>query len=370
MAEADREVNHPPAGAVQSFMSLGMIANTVEAFSGKDVRNYFEKFEKRSKLDNWSEDVSLNLIKYRLTGEAYNFFKSDKSLDTIKYTEFKNRFVAQFSPIKIPGQALINLGRCYQRFDETVINFSTRVKLLGRQIIEEDLEDAAEGEALGLEKKCNQLVLNQFKIGLRREIIEKVGTVFMRETDLTIEKAVQIANFEELNQLTLKSRNKVAPVFHTEINSPFCSICRKTNHIAADCYFKDKKITCNFCRKLNHTEENCWLKNKRVTHNQTSPRENEVTQVPQGHRVFKSCNFCNRKGHVENECWKKNRNIVSTNNYDSQNHYQRTYDRSKVECPRDNQVDNTDRNQNLNNPLNYQAPSFTPRREGRYQTQQ
>lgn len=62
-------------------LSLGMITNTVDSFSGKErVEEYFEKIELRSKLDNWDKATTLTIVN-RLSGEAYRFLKSEPSFE-------------------------------------------------------------------------------------------------------------------------------------------------------------------------------------------------------------------------------------------------------------------------------------------------
>lgn len=59
------EVNNaalPPPFIPQ--IPLGMVANTVDAFSGKEnPKLYFDKLEQRAVLDNWTEDTTLKLFK-------------------------------------------------------------------------------------------------------------------------------------------------------------------------------------------------------------------------------------------------------------------------------------------------------------------
>lgn len=232
---------HLPTGSsatveTQRIMTLGMIANTVDCFSGRErVREYFDKIELRARLDNWDEKTTLNIIKYRLTGNAYQFYKSDSTLDSelVGYATFKERLIKKFSPVTLPGEALLNLTKCYQRHEESVAHFVIRLKTFGADILKEDLLAAKPNEKAGLEKKCNELVLNQFRIGLKRELLRQLGPVLMRTEHLTIEKAEEYARQEELNDLMLRNRQPTVPVM--AVNSITCYQCGKTGHVARNC---------------------------------------------------------------------------------------------------------------------------------------
>lgn len=290
--------NNPASSAsqpttIQAHISLGMIANTVESFSGKEkIIEYFDKLEIRAKLDFWDEATTLNILKYRLTGEAYRYYKTDQStFDTLDYTNFKNKLIKQFSPTTVPGQALIKLNKCYQRYDESVSQFATRIKLLGRDIYEEDRLYANQNELAGLLKKSQQLTLNQFKIGLKRDLIEKIGTILMREKNLDVEKAEEIAKFEELNQLQLKSRNK-SQISHINKFVKKCEHCGKQNHLAENCWFKNKN-------KNNNREQN---RNEKSQDNQ----QGNSKQQPQVHNHNKEISHKNQQKPTFNK-YKNNR---------------------------------------------------------------
>ncbi|KAJ8956203.1 hypothetical protein NQ314_006763 [Rhamnusium bicolor] len=68
------------------------------------------------------------------------------------------------------------------------------------------------------------------------------------------------------------------------------------------------------------------------------------------------------KGPCEEECWVKNKN-----SYSSQNYGHKTWSRGNIEQARENGIDSIQGNEN---PLNYQVPPVTHRREGRYPSQQ
>ncbi|KAG5867348.1 hypothetical protein JTB14_038394 [Gonioctena quinquepunctata] len=83
----------PTSLRVPAMYLLGMVATTLDDFSGKDAERYFEKLELRSKLDGWTEDETVKLLKFKLIGEAYSYLKSDTGLDSLSYYDLKNKFL-------------------------------------------------------------------------------------------------------------------------------------------------------------------------------------------------------------------------------------------------------------------------------------
>lgn len=319
---------------LQTFVTLGMIANTVDSFSGKEkVRDYFEKIEQRAKLDNWDEQTTIKIIKYRLTGEACKYFKTDKNLDsdTISYDDFKNKFIKKFTPVSIPGENMLKLGRTFQRHDETVSQFVTRVKSIGNDILAEDLKRCKNGDESGLESKCNDLVLNQFKIGLKKDYMKTLGTVLMRIEELTIDKAEELAKQEELNELMLKNRQSTASVFSINPHSN-CFKCGKPGHFARSC-----RSFQNHSKNFRDTYEG----NKQ---NSQSQRNNNFKRHSNFTQQGSSTASANRSNQYVNQGKR------------SQNYQGNRY--------RNNTSSNV--RQNSQPPLNANCPPFTPQTGGTY----
>lgn len=305
---------------ISATYPLGMIAATLESFSGKDAVRYFEKMEQRSSLDGWSEEQTLKLIKFKLTGEAYNFFKADPTLDTLTFNDLKARFIRKFLPIKLPGEAQLNFSRCYQRQDESVSSYCTRLKSLGAQLLKEDLEGADVDEVAGLKRKNKDILISQFKIGLRKDLLKEVGILLLREPDLDLEKAEQIVKLQETTQMMVHGKEKSSRVFQINQEKK-CFQCGKTGHIARECRSGNGQEeeansyskSCSNCGKRGHLANECRSGHRR-----------EQSQVSgcyncgkMGHfaRECRSagkasqfvCYSCNKTGHFAKECPEKNK---------------------------------------------------------------
>lgn len=248
---------------IPAMYSLGMIAATLEDFNGRNVSRYLEKLEQRARLDKWTEAETLQLLKFKCVGDAYDFFRADTSLDGLSFRDLKARLISKFAVTRLPGESQLNLSRCYQRHDENVSSFCIRLRILGAHVLEEDLRTATPEEQAGIKRKNQDLILNQFKIGLRKEIMREVGVLLLKEVELTLDKAEELVKLQEttLRMMQGKASGKVF------------------------------QITCFGCGKLGHTVRECQ-----------NPRQAKFggsTEAPSG---SPKCYACGRAGHFAREC--------------------------------------------------------------------
>lgn len=313
------QVNLPPPVMQVPTYPLGMIAATLDSFSGKNAVQYFEKLERRSNLDGWTEGQTLQLAKFKLEGEAYNFFKSDPTLDALTYADLKNKFITKFLPIKLPGEAQLNFSRCYQRQDESVSSYCTRLRSLGTQLLKEDLEGATRDEVPGLKKKNKEVLISQFKLGLRKDLLREVGVLLLREPDLDLEKAEQLVKLQETTQVMIYGKEKASKVFQIDQEKK-CYQCGRTGHLANECRRKietderpnNQRNSCYKCGKVGHVARECKSGNGReqsqnagcyncgkAGHYARDCRsKKEETQV--------LCYGCNKHGHFARVCPERN----------------------------------------------------------------
>lgn len=313
---------------------LSHLASSFEAFAGHHVGRYFERVELRAKIDNLGEAETLKLIKYNLKGEAYDWFKSLPTLDQLNYREFKSKALQRFQVATTPGQALINLGRCYQRFDEDVASFCTRLRTLGLRVLQEDLQNAQRNEEPGLRKKNDDLVMNQFKIGLRKEIMKDIGVMLVREEDLDLEKAEQLVKIHEMTNLMTNERRATKRVDRLFKK---CTECGRSGHSVQDCYAywrTEQTGNCFLCSSPDHWARQC-------------PRRRPGTTAPEIARAREVSQNSRERGRQSNERF-QNTGAIPKPNYREQSNAVRFEHQQKAD--------------------RYSRENSSPRWEGRYST--
>ncbi|KAG5874910.1 hypothetical protein JTB14_028480 [Gonioctena quinquepunctata] len=186
------------------------------------------------KLDGWTEDETVKLLKFKLIGEAYSYLKSDTGLDSPSYYDLKNKFLKKFTPSKLPGESQWNLSRCFQRLDEEVSSFRTRLRIIGAKLLREDLSGATLEEEAGIRKKNKELLLNQFKIGLRKDLMKTTGVLLLREENLDLEKAENLVKLQETTLSMMQGRMSNMKI-STVKTERVCYTCGKPGHIAREC---------------------------------------------------------------------------------------------------------------------------------------
>ena len=248
----------------RSNFSFALVSNTAEQFCWENAVEYFEKIELRGNVENWNEQQVTDIIRCRLTGDAFDFMLQRPELKNrlIKYKDFKKIFLQRFSKHRIPGQIYNEISNCRQTSGETVQSFANRLRHLKTDLLKEDRE---------VENNfASKLILYQFKLGLRTEIKRYIRTQMDNTADLTFEDAVTLADREEMEICQQKFENlNIGYVRNNSIpNIKTCYICKKPNHLTKDCR---NNQTCYVCKKPGHIAINCRARRSNINNNQRYP---------------------------------------------------------------------------------------------------
>ena len=116
---------------------------------------------------------------------------------------------------------------------------------------------------------------------------ESVQRRLLSEKELTYAKAIEIARGMEAADKVVRSFkaietpiNKLQRVQKSKKKEPTsCYRCGRSNHLAADCKFKDAR--CHLCRKTGHIAPACRSKPKSKPHRHTGKHQTHVIKEKQ-----------------------------------------------------------------------------------------
>ncbi|KAG5872667.1 hypothetical protein JTB14_009954 [Gonioctena quinquepunctata] len=98
----------------------------------------------------------------------------------LSFADIKARFIEEFLPIKLPGGNLLNLSKWH---DDDVSSYCIGLRILGAIILRDDLDQVQADEIVSLKNKNEGLLLNQFKIGLRKDLLKETGILLLVEPE-------------------------------------------------------------------------------------------------------------------------------------------------------------------------------------------
>ncbi|XP_054708556.1 uncharacterized protein LOC129218340 [Uloborus diversus] len=248
----------------------------IPKFSGTaalPVRAFIAKINGISQISGWSDAQKLIITKLKLTDGAESFVHADPRASTTRsFDELVDRLLYRFDN-PLPLSTYLNeLATCAQRTKETVHDYSTRLRVLGRNI------GSVQGDRITPEirQASDKLLQARFVAGLRPEIQRHV---LSREPS-SFEEAISVALTEEAN-------NKI---FEGSLTR------RESEREQADVF----AVLTEQVRDLSMQVQN--LK-EQVNVNTIHPRG--MNGAPYRSRANVKCYFCGREGHYQYECRKK-----------------------------------------------------------------
>lgn len=329
----------PTAQTARMDRTIGQTLVGLQQFSGKpqeNVAEFFAKLRQRATIDAWTEAQTLAVARCQITGDAFRFLESEPTLnrDDIRYADFVQAFKKKYSPTLIPGQAELELSRCVQKTQENVDQYSTRIKVVGKRLLEENLSFAEAGEVTAVKKRHERDLVNQFLKGADREIAQMIMLEVRKKPTMTFDEVIELAQKAEIGKEMLSLTRRTGDLYlveaeqhrtagirtrqSTQINGQ--KIRNQSNYQNQRGYQQQRSeinaIKCFNCLRMGHKARDC----------RTSPSSR--------------CFQCGTEGHFARDCRRKQHPISSQKRGNG-------YHRSS---PRDN--------------LNPSAPSFAPQSGG------
>lgn len=183
-------------------------------------------------------------------------------------------------------QLLGELGTFLQASNESVVNFTSRIRKKGREIVEARKLANNGTEDPVFRVTVGDYCLTCFKRGLKVEIEQRLPPCNTIED--AIEHAIRIEREVNAREELLASAKKEETVPSQPAKS--CNICKKNNHSTEACRFKS--LTCQICQNQGHSANEC----RRLPNEQSSV----------------SCQICKKPGHTADRCY-NNQNSRSIN---------------------------------------------------------
>lgn len=184
-------------------------------------------------------------------GSTYELLRnlvSPELPESLKLSELTEVLKRHFEPKPLVIAERFHFHSRSQAADESVADFMAQLRRLSKHCDFQDYLD--------------QALRDRLVCGLRNEGIQRR---LLAESDLTLTRALELAQGMEAAEKNAKSLKGTVPAVHnvnTGVKRPpvqsTCHRCGRTNHEAKDCRFRD--AVCHFCNKKGHIAPVCRSK--------------------------------------------------------------------------------------------------------------
>lgn len=247
--------------------------HTFKGTTNEDVKRFLRTIEQFSQMCGWSEVQKITIAQLKCVGLSGQFLdaQDDSDLEGIPWTTFKLLLIKQFDKRVLPGKAKFDFARCTQSPRELLLDYVTRLKTVGKNIITWNTDPTEKDfQKKHYERELIEQFKNGISPGIRRIVLSRIAA--LTGTEVTFEKITEIALQEELNESmigpTTRSINYMQPEPATREHSETRSINRM-NHSDQIKYPRPQRNPGGFNQKQRDHPENIEA----------------LTQIPGGQQV-------------------------------------------------------------------------------------
>lgn len=251
----------------------------------KDPGDWFRYFEKHASVMGWSESTMGKKVVRYLKKEAEGVWRDMKEKNKSNYKKIKKAVIRDLTPPDAYYVAKKDFIETAQREDESVRNFSRRVKKVARKA--------------GMYKNGEErLVAEQFVRGIRREI----GTGMVAQRPKTLENATKLAKRieESLEAMSNKETQVICSI--TGPAKPKTDRGEETMGNVANQPGASKDFSRNDMNDRTRPAENRTSKSRDWMESVRCYSCNEIGHLANACPSRVQCVNCSMRGHVESDC--------------------------------------------------------------------
>lgn len=294
--------------------------NIIPIFDGNNVKlSHFISlcYEARQLLSNYSDKEFLTLVRTKLTGQAQAIILG-KSFDC--FNDLVKYLKSIFSPCHDFFALSGTLESTYQKNDETVLSYASRIREIAVQIFEESENFFPSMSLYDRKEIIDSKIVDKFIQGLRKELRSCVKT--RTNFDEAVQEAVCEERLSLRDQLLIKSslvndEESNLNVSKVHYIADVCQMCDEPHHTALNCPLiiarkaTTSPVICQFCSRPNHIAKNCYSLHPNLRPNHFNRNFSFSNNGDSRNRPPFYCNHCNRHGHTNERCFRKLRMILN-----------------------------------------------------------
>lgn len=316
---------------LESNIPMKIALHDVPRFDGKNipVSDFVRACKRAREMTQSSPEASfIKWMKSKLVGQAYSMIE-DNEFNTVK--EILDRLTSLYGPSKSIAYYRNEVVNLRKKVDESIIDYIVRTKDIRSAI--QEIERSTYGQISPVTASDKE-ILESFLFGLPTEYrieLKLAGTKSLKET---FEEAIEIdrrmirekektSNSSEFKQLNRNNN------IQTGRNNLYCEICKRTNHSAENCFYKNgngrqnepttapRNTTAqnlapsqpNYGNQQSRDTQNLRQEPYRNSNNNSGNNPNNGnSQVRSSRRpmpLLPTCGYCSKIGHTIDECYKK-----------------------------------------------------------------